>query len=260
MAPLCEYEGSMSSQNACGETRKIISACDKIPDENDREWRVVPTRGNNGAPRVIVAYTCGPDEYGEGPFYPTPGEVAVAGLGVLDVFSKAGIEVQEVRMESWRDTTFLLRDTGVAEQGVHLPSLEGVGKNVEGLKISISLSPQAINAASLSLPIEREGAEKQNAFEKVGNELATLIREAVGLPEGMAEVNIQPSLAAQTDIAVDIDFLMTGEPLSSDVRALLAAVTQSFLNANKFTRNGIATIWVRQGQPEVALITPKNRS
>lgn len=272
MVPLCEIgiPNSQSPNERDNSIKGSIVACDKvlnvvleglaIPDKEDREWRIT-LGGDNIA---TIAFTCGPDEYGEGPFFPSAEQIQNTGEKALSIFKEAGIGINGVRMESWENTAFILRDPENKEgEKIVLPpdSLRKVGEKIKELKISIALSPEIINKTAIGTPIkEQKPFNEEDVFETAGKGITDLIKETINLPETeTAVVNITYPLAAQTDIAVDIDFSMAGKEMLSPEECLsLAEITRNYLDENPNTQTGIATIWIRQGKPETFLVTSEN--
>ncbi len=265
MTPIAISENPLNDQETLAFTEASNKALDvvieglKIPDKDDREYRVVKDRGNSKT--AIIAYTIGPDEYGKGPFYPSQEMVRSTGEKVLGIFRGLGIDT--VEMQAWKDTAFVLRnpeDETNEEEKIPSPpnSLNEVGRRVEGLRISLALSPQAISATTIGPSTgERQPLETRGVFETAENNLSDLIREVIHLPEKvMIEIDTLECLAAETDIAADVDLSMAeGEKMSPEEIQFLARAIMDQLNNNPNTQDGIATVWIRQGQPEVTSIT-----
>lgn len=239
-----------------------IAVCDKsldltlkglqIPDPEDREYRVMVS-DKITEPNISISFTAGSDEYGMGNiFNPSKEEILETARSIrLDPqVSESGIK--SIVMEPWVDTTFIIRsDSKEAVQSI-LPVkfLDRTPEEVGEVRIKFALSPEKMKGVSVST--EGEPSLENQSFDKVGQETSNLIREILNLPEGNSmQIGVLPTHLAQTDISVEVDFPTISKPLLPKEREFIArSIEQKVLNSNSSTKEGSATIWVRQGKPD----------
>lgn len=226
-----------------------------IPDPEDREYRVVVKKD---APNttMLITFTCGSDEYGTGKvFDPSSEQIYTTGVAVQAAAQDSELKVAETRMESWANTTFLIRSPDTAERAFPLLPKQQKAE-VTQPKVTLALSPEAFeNAAASSSIKEQEVPGTHEVFHSVGQELLELVTKTLGLSEQIeGHIEVLLPQFAETDIAVDVDLNVSGEALLPEERLRLAKMIEQYLNSNPNTREGFATIWVRQGQPKVDTI------
>lgn len=232
----------------------------KIPDPDDRDSRTIVS-DRIADSRLILSFTCGPNEYEEGKnFEPDTSQIRTLGLGILAYANKSELNVSQVVVEAWHDTTFIMRspdETGM----ITPPTLESKNDSVRieaKPTITLTLSPDiAKNCPSNE---ENELPENNNALKNITQGLLGLTQINLNLLEEIGgEIRIQFAHIAETDISVEIDFQDIDTPLFSDEeRKNLANEIMRYLDRNEGTKTGTATVWVRQGKPETYVFTPKD--
>lgn len=256
--PLCELVVPGTIPQIGNET--ATSLCDialngtlrflNIPDPNDRDFRVIVSDKTANS-SLTLSLTCGTDEYEKGKkFEPAISQINALGLGVLAYAKKSEFKVSQVIIETWRNTTFMMRSPNETNT-IAPPALESKDSPVK-IKtkptITLTLSPDAIKNFPLS------------GRESITQGLLGLTQINLNLLEKIGgEIKIQFARIAGTDISVEIDFKDIDTPLFSDEeRKNLASKIMRYLDNNEGTKTGTASVWIRQGKPETYVFTPKD--
>ncbi len=251
--PLCTLEipHAISDPDAvvvCEKSLDLTLKGLQIPDPDDREYRVISSDSIT-EPNISISFTAGSDEYGTGNiFNPSKAEIleTVRSIQSDPLVSESGIGV--IVMEPWMDTTFITR----SGMKLSIPDVEFINRTSEEvgeIKIRLVLSPGKMEGVSVST--ETESSIENRNFETVGQQTSNLIREFLNLPEeSNMQIEVIPTHLAQTDVSVEIDFPTISKPFLTKEREFIArSIEQKVLDSNASTKEGSASIWVRQGEP-----------
>lgn len=222
-----------------------------IPDPEDREYRIItPTTANKSD--LTISLTVGTDEYGTGDvFDPSVSQVRSTAEAIHSKARDSQLYIHQAKIETWRDTTFRELESGHAKQTQRRHQWRSGRVEAVTPKFSIALSPAATIRMSDTSGLEGE-FEEMEIIGPVVHGIIGIMNKFLNVPAGYPRRHIVlfPAIA-ETDISVEVDFPSERGTILEVKRNYLAKNIEAVLNRSEGTREGSATIWIRQGQPDV---------
>jgi len=266
--PLCELAlppETEQKEAVYSHLHGLVSRGLGIPDPKDWEIRLVYNQGQ--PPTLSILFTVGPNEYPDFPdqkaFFPSHEAIRETGETLLEYTAEALPSVGEVKIEAWKDTTFILREQGeenrVPQAPSNFKSMQEVVKYINGPVVTLWLSPKKYAQFNTSLSAQEGEPRKENSpFQEVVKKIYRLTTETLGLANNLnGELAVKVAKEADTDISVEIDCQpREGHSIPQPLREYLAKTIISLLDTEKSTEKGSAEIWVRQGSPETFVFSP----
>jgi len=242
-----------TAKDFCDEVGGILHKKIKVPDENDRESLVEDTE--SGSLSLEFNFTIGPNEYPDKKdprFFPTLRTIRKAGRLIRHRIKALGIEIPEITIKAWRDTTFLLRgdedDIEVTQETIGLA--QKMASEIREARIRLVLSPDKYQGGGSG--VEVEGGGQRNEFDSTVEDISVRLREILGLPEGAVGLEIVRATAADTDTSVEYDCeTKSGKPIPEGVRKFMAKTVMEVLNGDGKIGERSAEVWIRQGKAEI---------
>lgn len=259
--PLCTLEIPRTGHNL--PDSNAIAICEKslnltlkrlnIPSY-DQEYRIMDSNEID-RPNVSISFTVGRDEYDRGVvFDPSRKNIIETAKSIRSSLADSGLKFGTIIMEPWNNTTFIIRsEDDNQEVPLSIEFEERTPQEIGEFKVTLAISPE--KRAQPSVAKEGESPSERGNFQEVGRGISNLIKDTLELSE-VSERQMETLLPrlAQTDISVEIDFPDISKPFSSQEQEYLArSVMQRVLNLNSLTREGSATVWVRQGKTDAIL-------
>lgn len=265
--PLCsveipgrvDQEVVRNAQKLAGEALDIAHKHLKVPDPEDLEINVIKGEGKQA--KILVSYTVGPNvypDYADPSFNPTKEQVFEAGEKIQEQASQSGLEVAQTTIEAWENTTFIFRSSKASKPIPPGEDLGEVGLSIKKPQLRLILSPKKLQGPT-ALPRETEPTTEPEPNLKFIEGVGKKLSEVLGLPEDSPiPVHVQPTLFADTDIAVELDCQpILGYQIPEEAMTYVAQLIEQELNQNPSTKDGSAEVWVRQGQPVTHRFTSK---
>lgn len=259
--PLCTLEvpdDQLANMSPTDRKNAAISVCNQVldltleglavPNPEDREIRVL--RKPIAGARMSISFTVGPNEYPDFPgketFDPSTELIHAVGLAVQAQTSQSPFEVVETRMESWRDTTFLIVDRSATATELPVPpelaNKQEIGAKISEPKVTLVLSPEILGGNTYFKEGETSGELKP--YIEVAGAIYQILAETLGLDEprdGQAEVLVADS--ADTNFSVEFDCQpQQGYLIPEAVRQFAAKKVEQLLNNNPRTHEGAAEV------------------
>lgn len=260
--PLCTLEIPRVGYNL--PDSKAVAVCDKsldltlqgleIPDPNDREYRMMVSN-DIAEPKISISFTLGRDEYHVGKiFNPSRQKILETAKSIRLGLADSGLNFGTITMEPWNNTTFIIRsEDDNQEVPLSIEFKRRTPQEIGEIKVTLAISPEKRVGSNIAK--ESEFLSERGNFQEVGQGISNLIKDTLELSEvSERQMEILLPRLAQTDISVEIDFPDISKPfLSQEQEYLARSVMQRVLNLNSLTREGSATVWVRQGKPDAIL-------
>jgi hypothetical protein len=238
----------------------IIGFCNKgldvaldrldIPDPNDREYRVVLSRGFSS---VNLAFTAGGDEYSTGEiFQPTRIGMILAAADIHVFAEAAGIPLSSVQLESWKNTSFRAYSQDKLPDSVPPPILRRYNnpqlRDYAGLAVTLTLSPKNLHLFDCLSFVD----EKAFLNETIRG-VAGLVVETMALPSIVrTRLEVVYARYAETGTSVEVD-LWSSNPdmiLPQEEMDQTAYSIEQLLMQKELLEVNTASVWVRQGKPD----------
>ena len=254
-ANLPAVDREQSAVKICNEALDLTLQGLGIPDTEDREWRIVVGEGIET--KMSISFTSGGDEYGIGSVFDPPEEqIRTTGEAIQEALLGSPIKVSQITMESWHDSTFAMRpwDGAGKTEGSSYSLKRDSGQPV------ITLAIPSTRLKGISVRTESEPPGENETFRGTAREILRLVKETLNLPREIeGKVEILPCFG-QTDTSVEVDFPdSSGGVFSKQERLRLLGKVENFLDGNKQTGEGTATIWIREGRPYFSVNTGVNK-
>lgn len=241
------------AKGLCDRVGKLVHDELGVPDQNDKESRV--SGEISGGTILRIALTKGPHEYpdfeGQEAFFPTEEQIKSVGQSVLGMVKESRLDVSQVVIEAWSNTTFILREEEEAPilvSPVPEEVLRKIGSRLLNPRINLILSPKK-RAGVSSLKESGPSSENEN-YREVALEISKRMTEMLGLKEAItAEVKFAD--AADTDVSVEFDCgTEPGSSIPEEVRKYMAESVLHILDSSRLTKEGSGEVWIRQNKPE----------
>lgn len=226
----------------------------RIPKPDDKEMRIIRSDLRRD-PTLSIGFTIGEHEYpnlapAPEAFFPPHILIEQVRAVILHAPEVSGHNIRIVRMEPWRNTTFIQREGKPVEFPYPLLSVkETQNLSIRYPELKLIVSPE--KSRHISVPKESMPSQEANPYQKVADELYHQAEKLLGLPENTkGRVTIITPEYADTDISLEWD-CSSDSLIPERVRETLATVLLNMLDTNPLTREGSAKVWVRQGVPEI---------
>ena len=248
--PICKLECQPD------EIQASIVTCNKALDLNlsglgidklnprDREFRIIEGQNRN----LKIDLTVKGLEYGpkNGIFDPSKEQIDTTAQTIANTLKRP------VTITTWANSAFAMREEG--QESTPRPEKVNMQIPLEQIgtpQVSLAISPRAEKSKYASG--EKE-PPKENPFDNIRLQIEEFLKNTLSLPETLRGlVTLQIALAAETNVALDIN--LDQVCLDENQRDHLTASLLYLLNNDPTTKNGVATVWVRQGKPDYSVTT-----
>jgi len=238
-----------------------------VPDENDREIRVVIMRGEYDEPvpkgiSVEIAYTEGPNEYPKASppsFFKNPAVRKLTAIHALRVLQEHGLPIDKALVVGHRQSTFRMRDgtpdNEEVDEGARISGTSPVWEEsrIFSPRIGLFITREMLNRASTHL--ETASGSPEQLWNTSVERIARRVGEVLNMPE-MVEASLTVIEGSSdtgdiSDVSVEFDCLSRmGMRFSEEERELLARVVMQELDQDSLSSDCGAEVWIRQGCAE----------
>ncbi len=238
----------------CNKVLDITLTGLKIPDPNDREFRIRDSGDGNGIDlnekkAVRVSYTCGADEYGVGEIF-DPLEKDVTMIA-NDIFNKSkDFGIDKVVVQGWKNSLFveINSETKLKDDISISDSLRG---DIPSGFVSLFLSPKIVKDSGLGYKEEKR-LKYSGEFINLGKDICSVL--------GINSICIVSLLReAEVDLGVEVklsNISCERELSKEEIGFLGEKVLHKILESGLMNRNGQRTgnLWIKQGLPSLSVI------